>query len=89
MARETYDQANWDEGRQRILNGHPVPHRHLQISPPNPIPVHARIMWEQGATEWIDTTADAWSGQLVLVLVSDARVWIKGAWLNATDIERR
>lgn len=84
-----YNQKRWDEGHQLILNDHQVPPRHLQTDPPAPIPVRARIVWEDDGEEWIDTTADAWFRTTVLVLVSDRRSRTRGAWLDASDIRRR
>lgn len=89
MAHNMPTHPNWDEGHQRILNEYEVPARHLQIDPRAPIPVRARIVWEDDGEEWIDTHAESWFRNTVLVLVSDRRAWIKGAWLDASDIRRR
>ena len=44
---------SWWEGRQEILNAHPVPERRLQKTAPDPIPVRARIVWAKDGEELV------------------------------------
>lgn len=89
MAHNTPAYPHWSDGHQRILNAHPVPARHLQIDPPAPIPVRARIVWEDDGEEWIDTRAESWFRNIVLVNIPDRRARIGAAWLDAADIRRQ
>jgi hypothetical protein len=63
-------QVGWSPG-QRILNdaGARMPEHTLDP----PVPVLARIVWEDDDEEFIDTGAAGWSGQLVSVRVPDTR----------------
>lgn len=79
----------WDEGRQRILNAHPVPARRAQRDAQPPIPVRARLVWEDDGVELVDTVADGWTSRLVLVSVLDPRLLVRGVWLAPADVERR
>ncbi|TRW45598.1 hypothetical protein [Georgenia yuyongxinii] len=78
----------WWEGIQEVLNAHPVPARFVRARVP--IPVTARLVWEHdGGEETIDTEANGWTRDLVLVIVDDARCHIRGIWLPVADIHRR
>jgi hypothetical protein len=54
-----------------------------------PVPVVARIVWEDDGEEYIDTEAAGWSGQLVYVRVPDRRYRLTSVWLDAADVTRR
>lgn len=57
------------------------------------IPVRARIVWDDdGAEQWIDTTAAGWSGPDVYVDATQLRrdgYRINYVWLDAADVQRR
>ena len=78
----------WSEGKQRVVNGHPVPPRASQRDLDD-VPVRAQISWATDGVEVIDTVAFAACGRLVLVLVSDARCDVRGVWLEGRDVVRR
>lgn len=64
----------WSDGRQDLLNAQPVPRRWRDAPfPPGPIPVSARLVWAEDGEEWLDTVAEAWTDQVVLVQVPDRR----------------
>jgi hypothetical protein len=77
----------WWEGKQRILNGHPVPARFTRARVP--VPVTVRLVWERDGAEQLDTVATAWTRRLVLVDVTDARVMVNGVWVGVGDVRRR
>ena len=54
-----------------------------------PVPVTARIVWEDDGEEHIETEAAGWSGQLVYVRVPDRRYRLTSVWLHAADVRRR
>jgi hypothetical protein len=54
-----------------------------------PVPVTARIVWEDDGEEYIETEAAGWSGQLVYVRVPDRRCRLTSVWLPAADVKRR
>jgi hypothetical protein len=86
-AEQLRQQTNaWSPG-QRILNdtGARMPTRRLYP----PVPVTARIVWEDDGGEFIETEAAGWSGQLVYIRVPDARYRLTSVWLNAADVTRR
>jgi hypothetical protein len=76
----------WSPG-QRILNdtGARMPEHTLDP----PVPVTARIVWEDDGEEYIETVAAGWSGQLVYVRMPDRRWRLTSVWLNAADVTRR
>jgi hypothetical protein len=78
-------QVGWSPG-QRILNdaGARMPEHTLDP----PVPVVARIVWEDDGEEYIDTDAAGWSAQLVYVRVPDRRYRLTSVWLNAADVRR-
>lgn len=86
---ERYDQTphHWRQGWQRIENAHAIPPRRSQRECWAAVTV--RLVWERDGVELVDTHAMAWSGRLVLVQVADARYQLRGAWLDAGDVERR
>jgi hypothetical protein len=71
---------------QRILNGGACEPEH-RLDPP--VPVVARVVWEDDGEEYMETEAVGWSGQLVAVRVSDRRYRLTSVWLNAADVARR
>ncbi|MEE6273547.1 hypothetical protein V2J56_09330 [Georgenia sp. MJ206] len=77
----------WYEGHQAITNADDVPRRFTCARVP--IPVQARIVWEDDGVELLDTLATAWTARLVLVDVSDRRNRINAAWLALADVRRR
>lgn len=78
----------WSEGRQAVLNAHPVPPRKAQRDAPDPIPVRARVVWERDGEELVETVAQAWTSRLVLVTLSDRRAELRGVWLDPRDVQR-
>jgi hypothetical protein len=81
-----HQQISWSAG-QRILNNAGAREPTHRLDPP--VPVTARIVWEDDGEEYIDTEAAGWSGQLVYVRVPDARYRLTSVWLNAADVTRR
>lgn len=78
----------WSEGRQAVLNAHPVPPRKVQRDAADPVPVRARVVWERDGQEFIETVAHAWTSRLVLVMLSDPRAELRGVWLDPGDVQR-
>ncbi len=73
---------------RRILNAHPVPPGvHHDVA--HPIPVTARIVWEDAGEEHVDTVAVEWTPELVRVWLDDRRWMLKAVWLPAQDVRRR
>ena len=86
-AEQQRQQTNaWSPGQQ-ILNdtGARMPTHRLDP----PVPVTARIVWENDGEEHLDTEAAGWSGPLVYVRVPDRCYRLTSAWLNAADVTRR
>jgi hypothetical protein len=81
-----HQQVGWSPG-QRILNDAGAREPQHLLDPP--VPVTARIEWENDGEEHIDTVAAGWSGQLVYVRVPDRRYRLTSVWLNAVDVKRR
>jgi hypothetical protein len=54
-----------------------------------PVPVVARIVWEDDGEDYLETEAAGWTGQLVYVRVPDRRYRLTSVWLNAVDVKRR
>lgn len=80
---------SWHEGRQAVLNAHPVPPERLQRGwRSEPIPVRARIVWERDGVETLETFANAWTSTLVLINLPDARSRLRGVWLDPSDVQR-
>ncbi|WP_108495347.1 hypothetical protein [Promicromonospora sp. AC04] len=80
----------WDAYRdiwQRITNAYEIPPRRSQRD--CQIAVAARLVWERDGVEFLDTTAYAWSGDLVLVEVLDHRIRSNGVWVHKSDVRRR
>ena len=71
---------------QRIVNARPIPARRLQHN--CLVPVTARIEWEEGGVELVETVATAWAGRDVLVQL-DRPARVKGIWLGVADAPRR
>jgi hypothetical protein len=77
-------QANaWSPG-QRILNdtGARVPEHTFH----QPVPIVARIVWEDDGEEYIHTVAAGWTGQNVYVRLPDPRYQLTSVWLDAADV---
>ena len=79
------DTGAWWEGRERVLNAHPIPPAHAQRRLQPPRPVRARIEWSRSGVEVIETEATAWVPGLVLVTLTDGRSPVRGVWLTTTD----
>lgn len=69
-----------------ILNARPIPARRLQRN--CLVKVLARIEWEGGDTEHVETVATAYAGRDVLVQLDLPRR-VKGVWLDVGDAPRR
>jgi hypothetical protein len=54
-----------------------------------PVPIVARILWEQDGEEHLDTEALGWTGRDVYVRMSDTRYQLRAVWLDAADVTRR
>ena len=48
-----------------------------------PVPVLARIMWQDDDEEYVETEAAGWTGRLVYVRVPDTRYRLTSVWLAA------
>lgn len=81
--------TSWHDGIQTVLNAHCVPARGEQLDFPQPREVAARVHWQTDGWETIDTTAEAWAGDLILVNVADRRSQLRGIWLHAADVTPR
>lgn len=68
---------------QRLLNGRPIPPRHLQRQNREPIDVRVRLVWERDGEEWVDTVALEWTRELVRVRIRDRRHPGAGGWVAA------
>jgi hypothetical protein len=79
-------QPGWSPG-QRILNDQGAREPEHTLHPP--VPVVARILWENDGEEMLETEAAGWSGQLVYVRVPDTRYRLTSVWLSAADVRRR
>ena len=79
------DTGAWWEGRERVLNAHPIPPTHAQRRLQPPRAVRARIEWSRSGIEVIETEATAWVPGLVLVTLTDGRSLVRGVWLTTTD----
>ncbi|HET6921053.1 MAG TPA: hypothetical protein VFI46_16560 [Jiangellaceae bacterium] len=79
-------QIGWSPG-QAILNDSGARMPTHRLDPP--VPVTARIVWEEDGEEYIETEAAGWSGQLVYVRVPDRRYRLTSVWLAASDVRRR
>jgi hypothetical protein len=78
-------QPGWSPG-QRILNSSGAREPEHRLDPP--VPVTARIVWEDDGEEHIETEAAGWSGPLVYVRLPDTRYRLTSVWLNAADVKR-
>lgn len=76
-------QLAWSPG-QRILNDTGAREPEHTLDPP--VPVTARIVWEDDGEEYIDTEAAGWGGQLVYVRMPDRRYRLTSVWLDAVDV---
>jgi hypothetical protein len=54
-----------------------------------PVPITARICWEQDGEEQAETEALGWSGRDVYVRMPDRRYRFTACWLDAHDVQRR
>lgn len=76
----------WDDNVQPILNACPVSPRNQQHDFPHLRNVTAQVQWQADGWETLTTTAEAWSGPLVLVNIQDPRSQLRGIWLRRTDV---
>ena len=79
-------QPGWSPG-QAILNSTGA--REPEHTFGQPVPIVARVVWEQDGEERIDTVALGWTGRDVYVRVSDRRCRLTATWLDAADVRRR
>ena len=79
-------QVGWSPA-QRILNDAGARMPEPTLDPP--VPVVARILWEDDGEEYLDTEAAGWSARLVYVRVNDRRYRLTSVWLDAADVRRR
>ncbi|WP_156250790.1 hypothetical protein [Pseudactinotalea terrae] len=77
----------WYDGQEQLLNMLPVPPRYTEAGWPS-IPVRARLEWESGVVV-VDTVAEAWTRDAVLVEQLDPRSPFRGVWVPARDVARR
>jgi hypothetical protein len=73
----------WSPG-QRILNG--LGARQPEHTFNQPVPITARIMWEETGEEFIDTVALGWTSRDVCVRMPDTRYRLTSVWLDAADV---
>ena len=79
-------QLAWSPG-QKILNDTGV--REPEHTFHDPVPIVARIEWENDGEEHIETVALGWTGRDVYVRMSDTRYQLRAVWLDAADVTRR
>ena len=72
---------------QRILNdaGARMPEHGLDP----PVPVTARIVWEDDGVEQLETEALGWTDRRVYARLPDSRWRFTAVWLAAADVKRR
>jgi hypothetical protein len=86
-AEQQRQQTNaWSPG-QRILNGTGARMPEHRLDPP--VPITARIVWEDDGEEHLDTVALGWTGRNVYVRLPDPRYRLTSLWLDASDVIRR
>lgn len=79
-------QLGWQPGQVIVhATGAKVPAH--QLDPP--VPLVARILWDQDGEEHIDTVALGWTGHEVYVRMRDRRYRLTACWLDAADVTRR
>ncbi|WP_284250353.1 hypothetical protein [Litorihabitans aurantiacus] len=84
------DVEPWSHERQELRNARPVPRFFTPCRyPAGPIPVVVRLVWERDGVEVVRGRATAWTRQLVLVEVVDARLMVNGVWLALADVRRQ
>jgi hypothetical protein len=78
-------QPGWSPG-QAIINdtGARVPEHTFN----QPVPITARIVWEQDGEERFERVALGWTGRDVYVRVTDTRYQFSATWLDAADVRR-
>ena len=54
-----------------------------------PVPITARIVWEQDGEERVQSVALGWTGRDVYARMSDRRYRFTAVWLDAGDVSRR
>jgi hypothetical protein len=87
QAEQQRQQTNaWSPG-QKILNSTGA--REPEHTFHQPVPITARIVWEQDGEEFVETVAAGWSGQNVYVRLPDRRYRLTSVWLDAADVKRR
>lgn len=68
---------------QRVLNGGPA----RRLPDRRPIPVRARIVWENDGEEWVDGDALRLDpGVAIFVQFADPRCKFTGIWLSPDDV---
>lgn len=77
-------------GQQRLINeSWPASPRTIGNAP-HPIPVTARLVWEEDGQQWVQTRALRWNRRHVFVALHDRRVGaVIGVWLDPADVRRR
>jgi hypothetical protein len=86
MDRVQRQQVGWSPG-QRILNDTGA--REPEHTFPQPVPIVARIVWEDDREEYLNTVALGWTGRNVYVRMTDTRYRLRAVWLDAADVTRR
>ena len=76
----------WSPG-QRILDGTGARMPEHRLYPP--VPIVARIVWEDDGEEHLETEALGWTGRDVYVRMPDTRYQFTAVWLNVADVTRR
>jgi hypothetical protein len=73
----------WETG-QAILNdtGARMPEHTFKT----PVPITARIVWEDDGEEHVETVALGWTGQNVSVRMPDRHYQFTAVWLDATEV---
>jgi hypothetical protein len=77
----------WEAGFQAIVNDRGA--RRPEHTFAKPVPITARICWEQDGEEQVETEALGWSGRDVYVRMPDRRYRFTACWLDADDVQRR
>lgn len=54
----------------------------------NPLPVRARIVWQEFGEEYLDGLAVRWDSAHVYVEIDDRRLMTNGVWLKPLDVYR-
>lgn len=55
----------------------------------DPLPVRARVIWDEFGEEFVEGQAVRWDSTHVYVEIDDRRLTTNGVWLKPSDVYRR